>query len=218
MKKVIYIIILLTLIMPIECKASYNLEINDNLFKESINYTFNPNDMSIEETLNIEDINHYDMPAFYRDSYDSLNKSVTYRGNKVNIDINYDYTSDNFDNAYFLNLCFDNHIFDSESDYYYIELVGNFSCLYAPSVDINIITDYMVIDTNAVKKGNKYTWTLTDDNSRDVNMYIKIDKYKDNSSSSNKFLKGFRIVGLIILIILSLLTYLLYRKKNSDEI
>ena len=84
--------------------------------------------------------------------------------------------------------------------------MGDFSCQYASSIDINIITNYIVLDTNAVKKGNKYTWTLTGNNNSDVNMYIKIDKYNvNNDLNSNSWMKVIKIIGFVILVVFHLL-------------
>lgn len=217
MKKMTFII--LSLMLLTGCTASYNLRVDNDNFSENINSSFNYKNLSIEELSTLSSFDHYDTDAFYKDSDEKLNKSITYDGNKANININYDYTKDNFDNSYLINNCFDGHVFLYDDNYYYIELIGDFSCQYASSIDINIITDYMVVDTNAVKKKNKYTWTLTDDNNKDVNMYIKINKHIANDNSKgNSWIKSLRIAGFIILIILSVLAYLLYRKKNSDEI
>lgn len=217
MKRVICILLLLVILTG--CKASYDLEIDDIFFNESVNSSFNYKELELEEKDSLSSFEVSDINAFYKDSDDIFNKNITYDDNKVNINIDYDYTAYNFDNAYLINTCFDGHVFVSDDKYYYIELMGDFSCQYASSIDINIITNYIVLDTNAVKKGNKYTWTLTDNNNSDVNMYIKIDKYNvNNDLNSNSWMKVIKIIGFVILIILSIIAYLLYKKKNSDEI
>ena len=112
------------------------------MINESVSSSFNYKELELEEKHSLSSFEVSDINAFYKDSDDIFNKNITYDDNKVNINIDYDYTAYNFDNAYLINTCFDGHVFVSDDKYYYIELMGDFSCQYASSIDINIITNF----------------------------------------------------------------------------
>ena len=213
-KLVLLLVILLTLT---GCKATYVLEIDDTSFKESIDSEFNYNELESEEKNSLSHYNNYKIDAFYRNSSDYLDKTINYKGNTATINVNYDYNSNNYDNAYLINSCFDEHIFISEDDYYYIEVLGDFGCQYASEIDIVIDTNHVVMDTNATKKGNRYIWTLNNDNNKDVDMFIQLSK---TQISSNKGISTFKLVMFIILAILCVITILAIKfvgKKDSED-
>ena len=97
MKRVICILLLLVILTG--CKASYDLEIDDIFFNESVSSSFNYKELELEEKDSLSAFEVSDINAFYKDSDDIFNKNITYDDNKVNINIDYDYTAYNFDNA-----------------------------------------------------------------------------------------------------------------------
>ena len=63
---------------------------------------------------------------------------------------------------------------------------------------------------------NVYTWIIDDDNCN-INMTVS-KKLMNNSNNVKSNPNYFRIVGFIVLIVLSVITYFLYKKRNSDKI
>ena len=215
MKRIVLVLVMLLCLTG--CKATYELEIDDTSFKERINSEFNYKDLASEEQNSLSHYSSLNMDAFYNNSSSYLNKNINYKGNKAIIDINYDYNSSNFDNAYMINSCFDEHIFINDDNYYYLEVLGDFGCQYADEVEIVIKTNHVVMDTNATRRGNEYSWTLSNDNNKDVDMFIQLSKTQVQESGG---ISTFKIVMSVILLILCGLTVLAVKfigKKDDGE-
>lgn len=206
MKKYLLIIMILGLT---GCSINYNIELEDNKYKETITSEFNYKNLDDEASLSLDGLDEHGIYAFKSNQTIMHNKNIEYKKNKVYIDMNYDYTINDFKDAYLPNTCFDSYIYLNEEDYYYIELKGKFGCMYADKVNISLTTDNMVIDTNGKNKNNKYSWTIEEKNKNDVNIYIKISKISKNEN--NNVLHGFKIAAGIILIILVIAAVLVYK-------
>lgn len=210
MKKIIY---LLSILLFTGCTATYNLEINNGKFKENISSTFDYNELDEGEKATLSSLDNYSVNAFYNSTNDEINIDMVQNDNIINLSANYEYTENNFNDAYLINSCFDNHIFYSDSNNYYIKLSGDFKCQYAPSINIIVKTDYKVLSTNASNKNGNYTWTLTNNNNKDVDMYIQISKLEKKT----RIFSLTRIIIFIVIIILSIITYLLYKKRENNK-
>ena len=99
-----------------------------------------------------------------------------------------------------------------------IKLSGGFYCLYSNKIDINVISNYEVLNNNAKKvNGNKYTWTI--DNSNNVDIMLTVSKtVKYEEPTKAKMFSTFQIIGFVVFAILTIVTYFLYRKKNSGKV
>ena len=81
---------------------------------------------------------------------------------------------------------------------------------------MNITSAYAIIDSNADKVvGNTYTWILKN-NKADISFTIAKDVVYEEGEYQFSF-GAFKIVGAIVLIVLSIITYILYKKKNSND-
>ena len=209
-------LLLLSILLLTGCTSSYDLNIINNSFNEKITVTYKENELSNEELSTLPHSTKEKTKAFYIGNDDLfLNKSLKTKGKKNTLTVSYNYDNTNFDNAYLINSCFDEHIFINEDDYYYIDLIGDFHCNYDRDITINITTNYTVTDTNATYNNGKYSWTITNDNNKDLDLYIDILKVE--KENDYKGFSIFRIVGLIVLLILSIVAYLLYRKYNKNN-
>ena len=154
------------------CTINYNLTIDNNSVSESISGSVDKNEYELEDGdtgLNLfYTLIKKDVPALV--SGDSLyNKDITETDNGINYNYTYTYRN-NIDKARVINECFENHYIDETDEYYNIKLSGGFYCLYSNKIDINVISNYEVLNNNAKKvNGNKYTWTI--DNSNNVNSF-----------------------------------------------
>ena len=90
--------------------------------------------------------------------------------------------------------------------------------LYSNKIDINVISNYEVLNNNAKKvNGNKYTWTI--DNSNNVDIMLTVSKtVKYEEPTKAKTFSTFQIIGCVVFAILTNVTYFLYRKKNSGKV
>ena len=82
--------------------------------------------------------------------------------------------------------------------------------------NIEDMDDYAVISSNADKvRDNTYTWVLDNENDSIDITFSKNIKYVEPTRKSSG---TFKIVCFIILIVLSIITYFLYKKKNNSDI
>ena len=136
-----------------------------------------------------------DVPALV--SGDSLyNKDITETDDGINYNYTYTYRN-NIDKARVINECFENHYIDETDEYYNIKLSGGFYCLYSNKIDINVISNYEVLNNNAKKVS-------------------KTVKYEEPTKA--KTFSTFQIIGFVVFAILTIVTYFLYRKKNSGKV
>ena len=202
------------------CTINYNLTIDNNSVSESISGSVDKNEYELEDGdtgLNLfYTLIKKDVPALV--SGDSLyNKDITETDDGINYNYTYTYKN-NIDKARVINECFENHYIDETDEYYNIKLSGGFYCLYSNKIDINVISNYEVLYNNAKKvNGNKYTWTI--DNSNNVDIMLTVSKtVKYEEPTKAKTFSTFQIIGFVVFAILTIVTYFLYRKKNSGKV
>lgn len=215
MKKIIFLLLICLLLTG--CTVNYNLDINDNNFKETLagnvlNTELNNNDNT--------DINMFsylitgDQPAFYKNDNIFFNKTTNNTTNGIDFDYSYTFNEYNFNNSRIINECFDNHIYEYKDNTYYLVVSGKFNCNYSEKTNINITTDYNVTANNAQTiKNNTYTWTIDENNKDNIYFFITIDKTK--KSNFDFQWNTFKTIGLIIIILLSgICIYFLKKDKN----
>ena len=90
--------------------------------------------------------------------------------------------------------------------------------MYTDKININVTSNYEVMESNAKKiDGNKYTWII--DNSNNTNITLTVSKtvqYEEPVKA--KTFSTFQIIGFIVFAILTIITYFLYKKKNSGRV
>lgn len=215
MKKILFILI--TCLLLTGCTVNYNLEINDNNFKETITGSVLNKEL---DTNNSTSINNYsfllneEQPSFYKNENIFYNKTTNNAQDGIDFDFNYTFNENNFNNSRIINECFDNHVYEYKDNKYYLVVSGKFNCNYSETTNINITTDYNVTSNNAQKiKNNTYTWTI-DENNKD-NIYFFITINKTNKSNFNLSWNTFKTIGLIIIILLSsICIYFIKKDKN----
>ena len=218
--KIKIVVVFVVLLLLTGCTINYDLTINENSIDEKISGSVNKS----EYQLNDEDTSpnlfytliNSDVPALVVGD-DLYKKYISELEDKLNYNYSYTYNN-NFDKSRIINSCFENHIISETDKYYYIELSGKFYCLYSDKININVTSNYEVIDNNADKiNGNKYVWTI--DNSNDVDILLTISKEeKYEEPVKAKMFSTFQIVGLIVFALLTIITYILYKRKNSGKI
>ena len=218
MKKII--VILISLLLLTGCTIDYNLVIDKDSIKETITGTAYKEEYEVRE----EDSG---LNLFYTYINDDINPLISGDGlytkdiNEIDNGINYKYDfiyKNNYDKSKIINSCFENSNVKETDTYYSIELSGEFYCLYSDKININVISNYVVLENNAKEvNGNKYSWVI--DDSSNVNIFLNISKeIKYEEPSKTKFISTFQLVGLIIFVVLTGITYFLYRKKNSGKV
>ena len=198
MKK-IYLILALLLLSG--CSINYNLDIEDEgLFKETITGTVTNKELDDTNSTNV-DIYSYSLNTATPliDNKGQYKKEIIDK-NKYK-EFKYTYTFDNNDES---------------EDYYNIDLYGPFKCMYSDKINISVTSKYAITDNNADKVNkNTYTWTIKDKDN--ANIHLEVNKKIEYKESNKKYaFTTIRIVSFIILLILSAVTYYLYKKRESD--
>jgi len=211
---ILWIILLLT-----GCTVNYELELEDNgIFKETITGTVTNEELDND---NRTDLNIYSYNLNFRTPL--INEEKTYNKSIIDKDeykeYKYTYTfKNNYASSSAINMCYENSFFSETDEVYYINLSGKFDCLYSEKITVNLRTDYTIIENNADKiNGNTYTWEITSNDNEDIHIAISknikdIEKYKEKKSDNT-----WRITAFVILVVLSIITYILYKKKNDSE-
>lgn len=207
--------IVMSLLLLTGCTVNYDLNINDNgIFIETITGTVTNEELDNEGRTDVNDYLYnmnYSTPLIRDEG--TYNKDIVDRDGYK--EFRYTYTfRNNYEDSSAVNNCYEDVTFEKNADLYYIKLGGKFSCLYSDKVIINVTCDNVVIDNNADKiNGNTYTWEITSEND-DIYMVISRNDKKENEQGG---ISVFKIVGFVVLVVLSVVTYFLYKKKNGDE-
>lgn len=215
MKKIIFLLLICLLLTG--CTVNYNLDINDNNFKETLTGNVLNTELNNNDNTDINMFSYLitgDQPAFYKNDNIFFNKTTNNTTNGIDFDYNYTFNEYNFNNSRIINECFDNHIYEYKDNTYYLVVSGKFNCNYSETTNINITTDYNVTANNAQTiKNNTYTWTIDENNKDNIYFFITIDK--TNKSNFDFQWSTFKTIGLIIIILLSsICIYFLKKDKN----
>lgn len=215
MKKIIFLLLICLLLTG--CTVNYNLDINDNNFKETLTGNVLNTELNNNDNTDINMFTYLingDQPAFYKNDNIFFNKTTNNTTNGIDFDYSYTFNEYNFNNSRIINECFDNHIYEYKDNTYYLVVSGKFNCNYSEKTNINITTDYNVTANNAQTiKNNTYTWTIDENNKDNIYFFITIDKTK--KSNFDFQWNTFKTIGLIIIILLSgICIYFLKKDKN----
>ena len=209
MKKIRNIIILLLIVFVTGCSKEYTLIIKDNKITEKFDIVLDDND---ENSQRLE-LDYFPLHANEEVKY-IIN--ISKNDGKIDAHFEYEYQPNEFVNANTITSCFANReIVVDNDEYYYFKLGDVQDCMSDFNLDINIIAENKVIESNADEiKGNKYIWHLTDEKKDKFELMIKIKK---NIAQKKKNKIVIFIIGAIILIAIPFI-YLIVKKKKSNSI
>lgn len=209
---------------------NYNLSIGET-FDENIVFSFenkqedvNSNELeesggeysSLKNTIINDNIHslYYDGDKFYK-------KVIDKKKNVTNVEISYNYIEDEFIYSNLIMSCFENYEINSKDDYFEINLMGKFGCLdNMDKVDINIKSEYDVIDSNGEIVDNRYHWVI-DKNNEDFTFisfkiardYNKMSKEIVNNKSNGVLVGIIKIISLVVVIFILYKLYLKLKLK-----
>lgn len=218
MKKILFSTICLIFLLT-GCNSQYNLEINNGTFKETIVSDIYPDSKKslsvegIEEDDQITPFLEMDQYPFSNDNNIVYSKTIEMIDDYQRVTLKYKYNENEFENSKAINNCFENYRYFHD-DKYIIELSGTFYCLYTDSLDINIKTDYKVLENNADDVNNNiYTWHINRENLDDVSLRIVLDK--SSMSHVNDLLIFIIIIFIILIFVISYIMFRKIKQKNS---
>ena len=192
------LIVLLTLFITTGCTVNYNLDIEDEILKETTTFTQEENSFYTKEYMNAlykeEYPIYYDEEFLYYSPEDKIEgntyyeKSIKENSHSYIATYKATYDFDDFKKAQLLNNAYEdfNIGYDNKDGYYYI-IASNFKLFkknkYLTNVTINIdLKDYIAIESNSnSKNGTKYTWNLNKNSSNSIFL-----KYKKNINNDNE--------------------------------
>lgn len=217
------IILATTLILLTGCSATYDLYLDKNNITERT-YIY-------DSTKKLEGLEYYDMDKGNEISIDLYANEVaafennfkyekeeikTNNGNNFGYRYNTSYKYNEFNKLSAVVACYDKIEIKNDGNIS-VKTSNEFKCFdkYSLLEDVTIRIHYTgkVLNTNADKVENDiYIWKITKDNYKNSGIIFTAEKVK------TKIFSTFQIVGLIILTILIVITYLLYKRKNSGKI
>lgn len=241
MKKIVILVGIVFLLSG--CNITYNLEINNQEFKENIKIVENNKEawnlpLSV---LTVEEFyEHYkDKPIpisvnspIVSESNEKLNDVQYYKKknltseDSLGLSYKYDMTQSQFNDSFFIHYAYNRFLVGTVDDHIIISTGENFK-LYEQynnldKVTVNIKTNHKVIDNNADEiNGDTYTWNITKRNASNKSIYLEIEKDQLVDNEGNSFLGVviiifFIIVGIIVVSILSYY-YLKHKQRKSNE-
>lgn len=220
MKKKVFFMFVFIIILT-GCSAEYNIEFSNESIKENTKITILDSDipkddpvLEIEADDRITPFINSDQYPFYDNEEIKYKKDVNKSGDTTTINLDYEFTHEEYLKSNVYNSCFEEKNFDKKGDNYYLSFSGSFYCLYGDSITINVKTNNKVIENNADKvNGNTYTWVINKDNVQDVNINMVISK----DSAIVEKVVIFIVIGVVI--VLAIAAYVVYQKiKNRDSV
>ena len=212
------IILILSLLVLSGCTVNYDLDYTEDGMIETITGTVTKEEMKLnneDSGLNIYYALVNNPQKIFIDSDELYEKNIIENKKDYEYSVSNKYNN-NLDKSTIVNSCFKEFNIEDMDEYYRIHLGGKFYCLYADKINVKVTSDTAVISSNADKvRDNTYTWVLDNENDSIDITFSKNIKYVEPTRKSSG---TFKIVCFIILIILSIITYFLYKKKNNSDI
>lgn len=231
------ILIMLLAIFMTGCTAEYKITIKDGKVYETLTVI-----EENEENLNIEDESgrtFKDYAEMYGKSYNVLTsfydlysdepcesncsyytKEYINENGKVGFTLTHEYELDEYNDSTIANEHFPGFQVDIEDNI--VRIIGGSSWNFINSFNnfdelkITIETDNKVISSNGKRNNNEYTWKVSKGNTSGLNkLYLMLDKNLEEKENQNNSIWYFII--LLVLIIISLVGYLMYKKRNEQN-
>ena len=210
------------------CHADYELNVSNDAIEDKVYFTLKSDDYEkaifINQLFQISNMQYTNDEEIGKVVIDKLRNDTLIPGYNIDgayvrkvknddISLSFLYQGDSFEHSYIFNNCFDNFIYDSNSNYYVIQGAGAFKCLVNDKESIAIQSDYQVINHNADKVvGNKYIWNFDRKNNLNHELYIQISK-KYKAPKNNYW--SFIVLGIILI---GMFIYKFFLKKDRKSI
>ena len=222
MKKITYLIFLISVFSLTGCTSNFDVSIKDEMIIQNVSISMNNNEITKEtvaktlEDLVLNEENDSEFLGYF-----------TIIGNKKSnpLNANINYNVNNYDFDYALSFCYDNQNITYNNNILTIS-ANNFNCFQKyniiNNININVTTGYKVLEHNADSvNGNTYTWNITK-SSLNKNIKLKLDttideiKATEEKAQENKknimVIVGVAIGSLLLGLVIAM--YVMYQKNN----
>lgn len=217
MKKIVMLLICFLILSGFTVKN--NILIENRTIKENIEFLITKTEIE-ECKKNIECdsfvlllINNEQSYFFKNDYSKYYKKEKSEDETNVKITLSATYYSDEFKDSVFAHTCFENFEYTNDKNNWIFSLDGRFSCIEADEININVTTDYNIVEHNAdYQDQNKLVWNFSK-KTTDKSIYLNLDKkFKILSSNNSSFM-------FILIIIIAAVAFLLIKKykKNNEK-
>ena len=231
MKKKLCLLVVIIL-MSTGCTCEYNLTIDNNTYKESVNIVGTNNSERNNLNTKIEipvDKNNY----YYGDqstNYSSLGDIYNYSYNNGKLNMSHDFIKSEFINSTLASACYKTLTVTNYQGNTVISTSNGAMCFdnYSEMTNlvINITVDKNVISNNADKvNGNTYTWNLTKDNSSNkaINLVFQNEEGNEkeiveDTKNNNKDYTMFIMAGILLIVMLIVYAYVNNLKNDNDGV
>ena len=203
----------------VDYSVNYNLDIS-KVFEEKINFAIPKNAYKIaDENKDIPQspypleysLLYREFNPIFSNSKEVYNKKIKKYNDNIVVTLAYNYPEKYFVYSNLITVCFENYDLISGDDYFEVNLSGAFSCSnQIKKLNINISTDYDVLDSNGKKSDSGYSWSFDEDDFSDIDVHFKISRdfdkmltVADNSFSDkrSKTIRNLRIAVFVVMII-----------------
>lgn len=232
MKKSILIILMLLLLTG--CTCEYNLTIDGYSYKEEVIITGENSEE--KSSFNQEwavpiDKEVYDMAGDESTELSDIKtETYNYNINSDNIKFYYDLSRNEMINSTAVSICYDKLNITNYDNTTIISTSSKNKCFdeyqTLTNIKVNIKVDKPVISNNAdIINGNIYTWNITKDDTKSINLVLNNEKVEDNEIIDNKPQQKpkkkdytlYIFCGILLIVMLS--AYFMFNKlknKNND--
>ena len=238
LKKICFILLIMLLV---GCSIKYDNKINTivynlnigEVFNERIVFTLDSDSDKLDNTIGdyanesftyqLFKTNDDFFPIANSEKY-FYNKKINKGNNKLEGILEYEYLESEYDYSKFITECFENYDLITDKKYFEASISGEFYCWNDFDVDINVTSEYTIVDSNGENINNKYIWNINKDNYQDVDIYYRVyrnynDQLKKHKSSffSGKVFNNLKyIFGIIVVIVMFFVLFKLYKNGKNE--
>lgn len=203
-----------------EYSVNYKLDIS-NVFSENITFALPKNAYDIANDLKEDNDDRYPLEymvlkgniyPIYQNTSEVYKLSDKRYNNQVVATLSYNYPEKYYVYSNLITMCFENYDIISGNDYFEVKLSGSFSCNnFIKKLNIEVNSDYEVLESNGKKKGNKYTWSIDEKDFSNVDIQYKIKRdyskmatVANNAKDVNKRNTTIRNIRIVVLVVMAL--------------
>lgn len=210
--------------------VNYELSIN-TILEEKIEFILS-SDAYDKAKINQEEDNSYtsieysllydDLEPIFSNHEKFYNKNIKKKNNSVKVNLDYNYTEDEFINSKYIMNCFENYSLVSKDKTLEIDLSGEFYCLNDKNFTIKVNSIFDIKDSNGELINDSYYWYINKDNYKNVNIHHIISRNYEGMAKKvivNDKKNNNKIILDIIKIVLLMVAFVLlirYTKKNKN--
>ena len=210
------ILILLIILLLTGCKATYNINFDDNKIYDEIEIYENSSTINTANKEQEEEINSLILD--WENGYDHYQRELYATDKITGYKYTYDFNYDEYDAMSQLRKCYDDFDFTYNSNNIKLTTSNEFLCgTYYPITEeiiINITSKYKITSNADENENNKHTWIINKNNYKNHPIELTINKNIDYEDISKEHKLSFKQI-FVYIIFISLIVILIIRKRRN---